>query len=241
MARNNRKMCIISIGLIVIVVTLVVFFAGFSKVEKATLDYLALMFILISEIALFAGLTLLNNKSSMNKVMVNSGVISTLVIYWIVSIVLYLIYKNTQINNIGGFVTVQIILISLVAIITISLCRVASSVHASDNKIAEARVCLQKCENIIFTLKNDSKYETYKEPLNTLYEIIKYSDKTAMNNVIDEKINREILEISNDLKDSYSENDIDNKENHINEKIDHIISLIKERNMVLHESKRGGF
>lgn len=241
MARNNRKMCIISISLIVIVVTLVVFFAGFSKVEKTTLDYLALMFILISEIALFAGLHLLNNKYSMNKVMINSGAISTLVIYWIVSIVLYLIYKNTHINNIGGFVTAQIILIALVAIIIISLCRVSSSVYASDIKIADARICLQKCETIIFTLKNDSKYETYKKPLNKLYEAIKYSDKTAINNAMDEKINYGITQLSKALKDAYDEKDNEENSISINEKIDNIISLIKERNMGVCESKRGGF
>lgn len=236
MNRRSKVFSNISIGLIVIIITLVVFFVGFQKVEKTNLDYLALMFILLSEVALFIGLViLLTNEAPMSSIIIRSGVISTLSIYWLLTIIVYFIYKNTYKDSVGGFAAVQLILMALVAIITISLFMAASNVHASNIKIESTRVLLQESENMVFNLKNQKAYALHKDPLDRLYETIKYSDKVASDSTLDEKIKEHIVNLSNNLKENREDKDA------INESIENIITLIKERNMAAHTAKRGGF
>lgn len=236
MDKRSKVFSNISIGVIVIIITLVLFFVGFEKVEKNSLDYLALMFILVSEVALFAGLILLIiNEAPMSSIIIRSGVISTLSIYWLLTIITYLVYKNAYKDIIGGFVAVQLILMALAAIISISLFMAASNVHASNIKIESRRILLQESENIIFNLKNQKTYVLYKNSLDRLYETIKYSDKVASDSTIDEGIKTKIVNLSNNLKENHEDKEA------INECIEDIITLVKERNMAVHTAKRGDF
>lgn len=236
MDKRSKVFSNISIGVIVIIITLVLFFVGFEKVEKNSLDYLALMFILVSEVALFAGLILLIiNEAPMSSIIIRSGVISTLSIYWLLTIITYLVYKNAYKDSIGGFVAVQLILMALAAIISISLFMAASNVHASNIKIESRRILLQESENIIFNLKNQKTYVLYKNSLDRLYETIKYSDKVASGSTIDEGIKTKIVNLSNNLKENHEDKEA------INECIEDIITLVKERNMAVHTAKRGDF
>ncbi len=236
MDKRSKVFSNISIGVIVIIITLVLFFVGFEKVEKNSLDYLALMFILVSEVALFAGLILLIiNEAPMSSIIIRSGVISTLSIYWLLTIITYLVYKNAYKDSIGGFVAVQLILMALAAIISISLFMAASNVHASNIKIESRRILLQESENIIFNLKNQKTYVLYKNSLDRLYETIKYSDKVASDSTIDEGIKTKIVNLSNNLKENHEDKEA------INECIEDIITLVKERNMAVHTAKRGDF
>lgn len=236
MDKRSKVFSNISIGVIAIIITLVLFFVGFEKVEKNSLDYLALMFILVSEVALFAGLILLIiNEAPMSSIIIRSGVISTLSIYWLLTIITYLVYKNAYKDSIGGFVAVQLILMALAAIISISLFMAASNVHASNIKIESRRILLQESENIIFNLKNQKTYVLYKNSLDRLYETIKYSDKVASDSTIDEGIKTKIVNLSNNLKENHEDKEA------INECIEDIITLVKERNMAVHTAKRGDF
>lgn len=236
MDKRSKVFSNISVGVIAIIITLVLFFVGFEKVEKNSLDYLALMFILVSEVALFAGLILLIiNEAPMSSIIVRSGVISTLSIYWLLTIITYLVYKNAYKDSVGGFVSVQLILMALAAIISISLFMAASNVHASNIKIESRRILLQESENIIFNLKNQKTYALYKNSLDRLYETIKYSDKVASDSTIDERIKTKIVNLSNNLKENHEDKEV------INECIEDIITLVKERNMAVHTAKRGDF
>lgn len=226
----------IATGAIVIIITLVLFFVGFEKVEKTNLDYLALMFILVSEAALFAGLILLIvNEAPMSSIIIRSGVISTLSIYWLLTIITYFAYKNAYKDSLGGFVAVQLILMALAAIISISLFMAASNVHASNTKIESCRVLLQDSEDMVFNLKNQKAYALHKDSLDRLYETIKYSDKVASDSSIDERIKDNIVNLSNNLKEKHEDKEA------MNECIENIITLVKERNRVVHTAKRGGF
>ncbi|SHI56753.1 hypothetical protein SAMN05444401_1023 [Clostridium amylolyticum] len=235
MDRRNKVFSNIAIGAIVIIITLVLFFVGFEKVEKTNLDYLALMFILVSETALFGGLILLIiNEAPMSGIIIRSGIISTLSIYWLLTIITYLIYKNAYKDSLGGFVAVQLILLALAAIISISLFMAASNVHASNTKIESSRVLLQDSENMVFNLKNQKAYALHKDSLDRLYETIKYSDKVASDSSIDERIKEHIVNLSNNLREKHEDKEA------INECIENIITLVKERNMAVHTAKRGG-
>ncbi|MBU5437295.1 hypothetical protein KQI42_04700 [Tissierella sp. MSJ-40] len=239
MSNRNKVLPNIIIGLIIVIATLVIFFIGFSDKGRETIDYVALCFVLISEIALFGGLILiLNCKMTMSKAFIRSGIISTLVIYWGITVLISLLLKSMFQNNLRGFVTIQIIIMCIVAIIIIGLLAVASKVHNINQRNIEKTAWMQNNENIVISLITDEKLIPYKQSLNKLYEAIKYSDKISSDITKDKEINVELIELSNELK----KGDITLLSHHdVEEKVNSILSLLKERNALVKESKKGGF
>lgn len=233
---NNRKKIIANIALclILVAVTLVVFFVGFSKGHKTRFDYIGLMFVLISEFALFIGFILLSiNNAFMNKALIRAGISTTLSGYWILTTLVSLFSKMIFNDNIGGFITTQIIIIGVIAIICISLCVASANSQRSNKKAESLRNWLQDGENIVFSLKNDIKFKSYRDYLEELFETLKYSDKTDTDIILDKEINNEIIQLSNYIKnDEVSETET-------KQYVDTIISMIKERNMITLQSKRG--
>ncbi len=129
----------------------------------------------------------------------------------------------------------QIIIMGITAIICITLFIVSSSVQSSNNKNINKRDCLQDGENIVFSLKSNVEFQPYRNHLDELYEILKYSDKISTNAALDKEINNKITLLSSYL------NDKEMKEIEVKQYIDNIISMIKERNMITLQSKRGGY
>lgn len=235
MSNKTRMLGTLAIGAIVVVITIAVFFAGFSQGEKTTVDYAALLFELVSEFAFFGGVVFLLNNDSMGKTLIRAGLISTAILYWLITTVVGLLSGAIFEDNLGGFVTTQLIVMGIAAIITICLFMAASSVHASDKEVERARLWLQEGENIVFALKGDAAFASYSELLDKLYEALRFSDKTAPDITRDMEINSKVEALSNDLrKGEIGEADICVR-------INEIISLVKERNMLVLQSKRGGF
>ena len=235
MKKNKRLVANIIICLIIATVTLVTFFVGFSKGERTSFDYTSLLFVMISEFALFAGLILLSiNRTYMKTALIRSGIITTLSGYWIVTTLVSLFLKGVFNDNLGGFITVQIIIMSITAIISITLFIVSSNVQSSNNNISKQNY-LQDGENIAFSLKSNVEFQSYIKHLDELYETLKYSDKISINAALDKEINNKITVLSGYL------NDKEMKEVEVKQYIDHIISMIKERNMITLQAKRGGY
>ncbi len=235
MKKNKRLVANIIICLIIATVTLVTFFVGFSKGERTSFDYTSLLFVMISEFALFAGLILLSiNRTYMKTALIRSGIITTLSGYWILTTLISLFLKRIFNDNLGSFITVQIIIMSITAIISITLFIVSSNVQSSNNNISKQNY-LQDGENIAFSLKSNVEFQSYIKHLEKLYETLKYSDKISINAALDKEINNKITVLSGYL------NDKEMKEVEVKQYIDHIISMIKERNMITLQAKRGGY
>lgn len=235
MKNNKRLVANIIICLIIATVTLVTFFVGFSKGERTSFDYASLIFVLISEFTLFAGLILLSaNNAYMKPALIRSGVITALSGYWILTILMSLFFRIIFNDNLGGFITIQIIIMGITAIICITLFIVSSNVQSSNNNISK-KSYLQDGENIAFSLKSNVEFQPYRNHLDELYEILKYSDKISTNAALDKEINNKITLLSSYL------NDKEMKEVEVNQYIDNIISMIKERNMITLQAKRGGY
>ncbi|MBU5674912.1 hypothetical protein KQI88_00595 [Alkaliphilus sp. MSJ-5] len=235
MKNNKRLVANIIICLIIATVTLVTFFVGFSKGERTSFDYASLIFVMISEFALFAGLILLSvNSAYMKTALIRSGIITALSGYWILTTLVSLFFRVIFNDNLGGFITVQIIIMGITAIICITLFIVSSNVQSSNNNISQQNY-LHDGENIAFSLKSNVEFQSYRNHLDELYEILKYSDKISTNAALDREINNKITLLSSYL------NDKEMKEVEVNQYIDNIISMIKERNMITLQAKRGGY
>ncbi len=235
MNNKTRMLCTFAIGVIVVIITVVIFFAGFSQGEKTTVDYTALLFELVSEIAFFAGVIFLINNESMDKTLIRAGLISTAILYWLVTTVIGLLSGIIFEENLGGFVTMQLIVMGVAAVVTICLFMAASSVQASNKEVERARLWLQEGENTVFALKGEAAFAAYSEQLEKLYEALRFSDKTAPDITKDIEINARVEILSSDLRKGVIE------EADIYARINEIITLVKERNMLVLQSKRGGF
>lgn len=226
------------IGLIVIAVTLVVFFFGFSvNIQKQTIDYLALLFVLTSEVVLFGVMmVLIANKNSGDQIFLHSGLMSTLTIYWLVTTMVSIFVNPVFKGNLFSFITVQVMILGITAIIVISIILSALNIRNQNTKTSDSGMILQDCEAMMYSLLNNKQYQNLDGQLKNIYELLKFSDKsvclTEQENVIRLKIN----ELSDGIKASPLDETVIIE---VTNKLDNIIGLIKARNMAVKQSKGG--
>jgi uncharacterized membrane protein len=233
--KNKMLVANIIICLIVVSVTFAIFFVGFSKNERTSVDYASLSFVLISEFILFTAFSLLAvNIIYMKTVLIRSGIITTLSGYWVLTTFISLFFRKVFMNNLGGFILIQMIIMSITAIICITLFMVSSRVENSDDNTNKKNY-LRDGENIAFSLKSNVEFQPHINHLDELYKALKYSDKISKDAALDKEINNKITILSGYLKDK------EMKEAEIKQYIDHIISMIKERNMITLQGKRGSY
>jgi hypothetical protein len=236
MNKSSRRIITGLIGLIVISATLVAFFVGFGNGQKESIDYMALAFVLISELVLFVMIISIDNfKNKANGLFLYSGVISALVVYWIVTTLISILLPGVLKDNINAFMTVQIIVFALSAIIVLLIIMSSFSVKDKSEKAAECNLLLQECERIVFSLNSNKKYVVIGRGLSDLYDELRFSDKSSSMQSDDSEINLRIIELKSKLEAA------ENDENHdIKENIEDIILLIKNRNMAVKQLKSGG-
>lgn len=233
----NKTLKVVSttaIGIILIVITIAVFFLG-TESPLETLDWLALSFILISEMALFGFfICFALMVHSSNKCIIRTGILSTLSIYLVVSVLLA-IFRNAFFENQNAFVMINLILICIVAIICILLNFVASQVRSIDSKTSNSMLFLQDIERSLFTLKSNPEYTNFEQGLSTLYEKVHFSDKLG-NSSYDKALSDEV----DNLKLVLSNNSEDRKER-VDMAVSQILFFLKQRDTELLQRKRGGF
>jgi hypothetical protein len=236
MSGKIRALANISIGLIVFIVTLVVFFLGYSNHPKEIIDWLGLTFVLISEIIFFGSMTvILIRKYTSSQMLLLSGVISALFIYWIGTTLLSIFSNNIFHDNVRGFVTTQFIILAIALIISIALYSAVVNIKAHDSKVITSKLTMNECENLVFSLKSNTNFDRFSSLLNDIYEEIKYSDKSKSIEK-EKKIYIKIKELNSLLSNSENHS----KAEDIAKIGAEIILLIKERNLSLMQLNQGG-
>ncbi len=217
---------------VVLLATLIVFFVGFGFNKKSSVDYAALIFVLVSEVSLFLG-TALACISSRNKLFVRAGVFSTLSLYWLITTLISIFYKSIFGQGLNGLITIQIIVFALAAIIITGIL-LASGIITNNNGNESV---LQSCENTIFLLKNDQRLKNYSHQFDELYETLKYSDRTTVVSNVENEIKGKLNELCSLLSDCKQQDSA----NEIAEKINEVVLLIKQRNQLAAQLKKGVF
>jgi hypothetical protein len=236
MNKSSRRLITGLIGLIVISVTLVGFFIGFGNGQKENIDYIALVFVLISELVLFGMMIFIDNfKNKANGLFLHSGIISALVLYWIATTLISILLPGVLKDNINAFITVQILVLALSAIIVLLIIIASSAVKDKGEKTAECNLLLQECERMVFSLKSNKKYKSIGRGLSDLYDELRFSDKSSSMQSEDSEINVRIIELKGKLEVDENDESHDIKGN-----IEDIILLIKNRNMAVKQLKSGG-
>jgi len=130
--KASQLLLMIIADIIVLAVTLIIFFVGFGF-SKTSFDYIALLFVLLSEVMLFAGSTVVS-RNVFNSVFLRSGVLTTLSLYWIAATAFSLLHKFVFGQNITSLVVTQVIVLAIAALTVIGI--VAYYLH-STNKSSE--------------------------------------------------------------------------------------------------------
>ena len=138
---NNNKRTMITlviVGGLTILITLLIFFL--LGLGSSTINNLALMFVIISEVVFFGGTTYLcANDKFKGSLFTKSGVISALFIYLIMSMILGLA-SGVFGDNVGAFILVGVILnallIGAIAIFWLFSHRINTSDEETARKLA---------------------------------------------------------------------------------------------------------
>jgi hypothetical protein len=220
-------------GLIVVGITVAIFFLGTDSSREA-LDWLSLSFVLLSEIVLFAILTYFAMQTSeSNERIIRTGILTTISIYWAVSLVLALVRHLFDAHQ-KAFVVINIILIGTVSIISVILNIVAANVQSTDRKIRNQMLFWLEIEKRLFSIVSNEDNNEFRQGLSSLYEKVKFSDKvgsSSYDKAILEELDNLELALCNKGKDRHTK---------IEKVVSQLLFFVKQRNMELSQSKRGG-
>lgn len=230
MGNNAKTAPSLIIGSIIIAVTLVIFFVGFSAGEKTALHWLSLTFVLIAEVALTAGLVVMPlNQPGSSANLVKMGVLTTLVIYFVAAVVLALLAGSVFADNKNGFITTNIVVIGVAATVIIALQVSASSLTGKEGQDPGSDDVLKNSMIKVFSLKSNPDYQEYTPVLDRLYDEFQYRDQHRSLASIDQNIEADVLELADYLS---SAGDKRNGQE-VEARTSRIIAKIKERNMRL--------
>lgn len=135
MKRNYKALSIGCIGVIVIGVTLAMFFL--LSFEKTQASWLAFVFIMISEIVLFAGmeaLVFIDNLS--NKLFIRLGTIVVLSLYFAATIIMSL-FANAFKNHVNVLITIEILIMAVAAVVMILLIVFSMHINGVEQKVSK--------------------------------------------------------------------------------------------------------
>jgi hypothetical protein len=178
LGKLTRALAFAAVGIVVVVVTLVVFFAGFGAQAQTGIGWWSLGFLLFSEVALFLSIILIGRGTG-SPVIIRTGVVTTLSVYWALMVVSAFLSPLIFFGNLGAYIIVQVIIAAAALILTIAFAAIASSQKSKESMRRQDNAVLAGCEKLAFSLKSNEGYRAYAAVLNKLYEEIRYSDKTV--------------------------------------------------------------
>ncbi|MGE5391238.1 MAG: hypothetical protein ACM3PE_09275 [Deltaproteobacteria bacterium] len=220
----------LGIGLVIVAVTLIVFFVGFSAGEKTTLDWLSLIFVLVAEIALIIGMIYMPlTQPGAGANLIRMGVLTTLLIYLAATVIMWLFAHPVFGDNRNGFITTQIVILGSAATVIMALMTSASSLSGKEGQDEGGSEIIKNSMMRVFTLKTNPDNQVYAQVLEQLYDEFKYCDHNKSLAGMDQSIETSVLELAEYLA---GPSDVRTQEE-VEARTDKIIAQIKERNLRL--------
>lgn len=245
MTKEMRALLQSSIGIVIVALTLVIFFVNLNNLGKLSIDYWALSFLLSSEITFFAGILFVSlRRDSENKLFINIGIITTVTLYMIATFVCSLISRSWfGVENIGKFIVVNVVIIGMAVVCIITIIIIGANISDHNKQRKENMTCIKDVEMMITeikyifsTIENEDEIANIEVLINSLNEELFYSDPVSNVSVevIDKNISNKAKEL-NELTKEITKEKFD--DTIFCERLNEIIHLIKTRNKVLAQSK----
>ncbi|MBU5484135.1 hypothetical protein KQI86_07315 [Clostridium sp. MSJ-11] len=228
---SKKGFLTISIGLITLVTTIMIYFL--LPYTKEGIDTLTFGGIIIAEILSLLFMLVLNMKTSRNKLIISAGVYTTIFLYLIASIGTAIIFPIFFRTALKAYIIIQIILTAAMLAILIITFVMGSRVILNDKNTMEQVSAFKTIENNILLIKDNPKNIEYSDSLRQIYDEIVDCDQSTYvktDNIIAEKIN--------DLNQLLQSEEVDKQKTTY--LIDHILQLIKQRNIEVRKIKMGG-
>ncbi len=230
MSRKNLTIGII--GTVVILITLIMFFT--LKEQFVTIEWLALMFILMAEIIFFGGLILTENiAKDYEGLFLRSGVYSALTIFSIASLVISLIFMFAFTDSTKTFIVLQLLLWAIATIIVTLIITLGSSILQRNSKTEEAINNMALLQEKATDLGNNPLNSAFSYDIHRIAEAIRFSDISSTS-PSDGTIFEKLKELEDLLMGSSQD-----KEKEIKDSCNNILWLLQKRNREVVNNKGG--
>ena len=230
MSRKNLTIGII--GTVVILITLIMFFT--LKEQFVTIEWLALMFILMAEIIFFGGLILTENiAKDYEGLFLRSGVYSALTIFSIASLVISLIFMFAFTDSTKTLNVLQHLLWAIATIIVTLIITLGSSILQRNSKTEEAINNMALLQEKATDLGNNPLNSAFSYDIHRIAEAIRFSDISSTS-PSDGTLFEKLKELEDLLMGSSQD-----KEKEIKDSCNNILWLLQKRNREVVNNKGG--
>ena len=224
-----------AIGVVLLIIVGAVFIV-FVDIGGILLRWLAFSFLMFSGIASTLGFYMLSSvESGHNKVFLRSGVGGALFLYVAVTLVLSFA-SGIFINNLTLYIMLNTGVIVAAAVVIIIVYTFSRRIAYGDLQTMSKKAFIDECERRFYNLLVDKKNAEFYQELNSLYEMVKYSDKIGAGSE-DYKIDAALARLETALASEHEKRAQANIPALLNE----LGSLFNRRKGEISESKRGGF
>ncbi len=233
MASNRRTYTIAFVGIITVVLTIFIFFMATS--EWVDIKWLGLMFTLLAECTLFGGMLLIEKTTNLSfGLLLRSGVYSLLTIYFVLATACSVVFMNMDRNHTKLFITIQVIIIGMVAIMLLLIVAWGKKVAEQNDETQTAVSKLQGLADRVLILQQNVRYAAYAPGLTKAYEGIRYCDNSIVVPT-DNIIANQVMQLEAVLEQAEQ-----NGDKQVLTIVDQIILLTKQRAAEAKRFKMGG-
>ncbi len=163
------------IGLIIIAVTLLVFFTAVTT--RDAISWVGLLFIILAEIIAVSGFILIDNYADRSYgVMVRAGSFTLFLMYFAASAVVSMLYMTSITASLKWLIATHLILIAGTAVILVPLLVAGKTLYEKSRDALQAVAKIRGLEDRLNIMKSDPGNSRYAGLLNQVCEAARYCD-----------------------------------------------------------------
>jgi len=230
----NRIKAITIIGSLTFLLSIFLYFM--IPIERITIVWLGMIFILLAEMIFFGGLALIEYLSrSVSQVFIRSFGGAAVVIIPIISVAVSMIFMLTKSESINMFIIMQVSLIVILSIIAVIAYYVSLGIKKESDNVLKSVSELSAMIGKLNLLRNDNSNTKYSAMIGKVVDELKYSDISSVV-PCDEKLNAKLTNLESELL----KNDCESKDKKVSVILNDMLNIIKHRKIELRGIKKGG-
>lgn len=165
------------IGLIVIAVTLLIFFTAVT--ERHAIQWVSLLFIIFAELITTGGFILIDEYAkNTSGVMLRAGTYSLLFIYFIATTAVSIMYMSGVGGSVKWLVMIEFIILALTVAIMVPIFASSKTINEKNRSVLQSAAMLKQLGDSVMLLKN-AKNSKYTAQLEKIYDAIRYCDNSV--------------------------------------------------------------
>lgn len=165
------------IGLIVIAMTLLIFFTAVT--ERHAIQWVSLLFIIFAELITPGGFILIDEYAkNTSGVMLRAGTYSLPFIYFIATTAVSIMYMSGVGGNVKWLVMIDVIILALTVAIMVPIFASSKTINEKNRSVLQSAAMFKQLGDSVMLLKN-AKNSKYTAQLEKIYDAIRYCDNSV--------------------------------------------------------------